>query len=201
MNSRRLEGLSRPQISKLRPARMIGSAVVALTMTLASQVAAQSTTGDFVGDEISRFAAGLSCTPLIIGETPAPNTISGFTNRIESFDGFTHTSRRVPAVLGVSFGVQAQTKLQDYPFVTMVVTHPPMGEHGIEVESWQTSLSMLGPRVSLFSLEHDYELVPGTWSFEARDGDDVLYRAVFEVVPPQDVPELATICGFENLLS
>lgn len=201
MISKALSGRTPAQTTYLRPAHAIGSALALCLWLLPIPALAQSTTGDFVGDQVSFFAAGLTCTPLIVGEDPAPDTISGFTNRIEDFGGFTHPSRRVPAVLGVSFGIQAQTKLRDYPSITMVVTHPPMGDQGVEVESWQTSLSMLGPRVSLFSLEHDYELVTGTWSFEARDGDEVLYRAVFEVVPPQDVPELANVCGYENLLS
>lgn len=197
----RLTGTARASRIHDVPARILGSALFALSVSFACLAHAQSIADDFVGTEISSFAAGLTCTPVIVGENPAPDTISGVTNQIESFHGFTNVSRRVPAMLGVSFGVQAQTKLQDIPFVTMVITHPPMGDEGVEVESWQTSLSMLGPRVALFSLEHDYELVTGTWSFEARDGETVLYRAVFEVVPPQDVPELATLCGFEDLLS
>lgn len=201
MTAEQRQGATRAAWIGIWPARVIGSVMFVMLVSIASLAQAQSATSDFVGEQIASFTAGLTCTPVIVGENPAPDTISGFTNRIEAFEGFSNASRRVPAVLGVSFGVQAQTKLQDIPFVTMVVTHPPMGDEGIEVESWQTSLSMIGPRVSLFSLEHDYELVTGPWSFEARDGDTVLFRAHFEVVPPQDIPELAALCGFENLLS
>ena len=36
---------------------------------------------------------------------------------------------------------------------------------------------------------------------EASQGVTVIYRTTFEVKAPSEVPELASICGFEDLLS
>jgi len=36
---------------------------------------------------------------------------------------------------------------------------------------------------------------------QALSGDTVIYATEFDILPPDEVPELAGICGFENLLS
>jgi len=35
----------------------------------------------------------------------------------------------------------------------------------------------------------------------ATQGDTVIYRSTFKVVPPHEIPELAAVCGFEDMLS
>jgi len=168
---------------------------------MATSGLAQSVGRDFVSTDISTFTAGVICTPVLLGQTVAPDTIAGHTNQIGGEVHFSSASRRVPAVEGLSFGVRAATKMQDYPRVIMTVSHPPMGNQGTTQQSWPMELVAENDRISLFSFQHDYELVRGAWSFEARSGETVLYRANFEVVDPTQVPELADMCGFAEMLS
>lgn len=167
---------------------------------LTSMVYAQST-GDMVSREVSRFSAGVVCTPLITGQTAAPGTISGFTNTIEGLVEFTSTSRRVPAVIGISFGALVTAKSFDRANVIVTLTHPPMGDAGVVVETYSTYISSTNDSPVLFSLEYDYELVTGPWRFEVSHDGALLYTADFEVVDPQTLPELANLCGYADLFS
>jgi len=45
------------------------------------------------------------------------------------------------------------------------------------------------------------ELLPGIWQLEASLADEILYRTTFEVVPAAQVPELAEVCGYQDLFS
>ncbi len=169
-------------------------------LMLATSTFAQSTQ-DIVTREVARFSAGVVCTPLIVGQNEAPGTISGFTNTIEGLVEFTSTSRRVPAVIGISFGALVTAKSFDRSNVTVTLTHPPMGDAGVEVETYATYISATNDSPVLFSLEYDYELVTGPWRFDVSHQGQLLYTANFEVVEPQDLPELANICGYAELFS
>lgn len=163
--------------------------------------AAEPPEADLRAPEIALFEAGILCAPEAVGTEPAPDTVAGFTNVIEGDPGFVSHGRLVPAVIGVGFGVRAQSKAADFPAVTMVVTHPPMGPEGVTRQSYGSAIGSADTSLSYYHLEYDYELVIGRWTFTALDGDRVLYAAVFDVVPPAEVPELASICGYEDLIS
>lgn len=179
---------------------MVRRSVVAVAvLSLATLTWAQEQI-DFVGPEIGSFSAGVVCSPLSNGSMPAPGTISGSINLIDGDVRFSTPSRRVPAVLGLSFGVMVSAKLRDIDPIIMRISHPPMGEGGVEVETYQTWMSASALKPSLFSFEHDYELVLGTWTIEALENGVPLYQATFEVVPPTQIPELAGLCGFEDLI-
>lgn len=157
---------------------------------------------DKIAPQIGRLEAGVICSPESVGSSPAPNTIAGSTHVIEEEPPFIAVTRRVPAVLGVGFGVKSQT--QDgfgYDDVTMVITHPPMGDTGAELQSFSTSIGNTSPSLTFYQFDFDYELVPGIWQMTAMRDETVLYAVTFEVLPPHKVPELAAVCGFENLLS
>jgi hypothetical protein len=171
-------------------------------MILAPLALAAQATGDVVSSKIATYEAGVICAPEIIGYNEAPDTVAGVTNIIESEPPFVSTGRRVPAVQGIGFGIKSQS--QD-PFglsdVQMVVTHPPMGPEGITRQSYPTTISGADTSLTFYQFDFDYELVTGPWTFEAMYQGQSLYRVTFDVVAPQAMPELAKVCGFEDLLS
>ncbi len=157
---------------------------------------------DTVSAVIASVQSGVVCPPPTVGSAPAPDTVAGTTHLIEEEPPFVSLSNRVPAVLGIGFGVKALSEAaMGIDTVTMTVTHPPMGDGGAVRQSFETRISGIDPSLTFYQFDYDYELVQGIWQMEARKGGTILYRTTFEVVPPQMVPELAAICGFENLLS
>lgn len=176
---------------------------VAFLLAFASGAVAQTLPeGDYRSLEVADFKAGIFCAQKVIAVNPAPGTIAGVTNVIEGEPGFISVSRRVPAVIGVGFGVKVRV---DEPFgyddVRITVTHPPMGPDGIATEQYTSAISGAILSMNLFQFDFDYELVPGIWSIEADWGGKPVYRAVFEVAAARDVPELAVACGYADQLS
>ena len=146
--------------------------------------------------------AGVICAPESVGFRNAPGTITGRSHVIDQVPDFITNAQVVPAVIGVGFGVRVQG-VPDFGAspVIITLTHPPMGDDGVRQQSFSSAISGAGASVAFFQFDHGYELVEGTWSFEARRDDQLLYRVIFNVVAPQDVPELADICNYRDLLS
>ncbi len=157
---------------------------------------------DQMSPNIASVQSGVVCPPPTVGSSPAPGTLAGSTHLIEEEPPFVSLSNRVPAVLGIGFGTKAMSEAaMGIDTVTMTVTHPPMGATGAVSQSFETRISGLDPTLTFYQFDYDYELVRGIWQMEASKNGTVLYRTTFEVVAPEMVPELATICGFEELLS
>ncbi|WP_342077906.1 DUF3859 domain-containing protein [Yoonia sp. SS1-5] len=158
--------------------------------------------GEGQSERIASLQAGIICPPETVGSAPAPGTLAGTTHIIDADPPFVSTERRVPAVLGIGFGIKATAAdAAGIDNVTMVVTHPPMGKTQAQVQSFGTAVSGVSTSLTFYQFDYAYELVYGTWEMAAIKDDQTLYRVRFEVVPPQQVPELAAICGFEELLS
>ncbi len=159
---------------------------------------------DLVSPRLATFQAGIICAQDITDTRPAPGTIAGITNVLVGEPDFVSTGRSVPAVIGVGFGVKstAQTPL-GYDSVIITVTHPPMGPNGVSVETYDTSINGVGAPNSMtfFQFDQEYELAIGTWTITASEGGKPLFSATFDVMPPQLVPDLAAVCGYQNLLS
>jgi len=166
-------------------------------------VAVLAQTGpDKLGAKIASFEAGVICAPPTTGVRKAPGTVAGTTSLIAVDPPFVSTKRRVPAVIGIGFGVKARAlDIAGIEGVSIVISHPPMGDQGTQVQSFESRISGLDPSLTFYQFDFDYELVTGLWQMQAMQGDTVLYRTTFEVLPPSQVPELATICGFEEQLS
>lgn len=151
---------------------------------------------------IISLEAGVICPPPTVGSAPAPGTMAGSTHIIEDDPPFVTNVRTVPAVIGIGFGVKALSA-NDFGMedVTIMVTHPPMGEDGITTQQFMTRISGVSPSITFYQFDYLYELVAGPWTLTALQNDQVLYSVAFDVVPARGVPELADICGYENLLS
>ncbi len=153
-------------------------------------------------DAIASLRAGVICGPPVTGTAPAPDTIAGSTQLIAETPPFIAEITQVPAVIGIGFGVKVQAVdplgLSD---VTIIVTHPPMGDAGVTRQSYQSWISGTGPSTTFYQFDEDYERVTGTWTFTAVLGDEQLFSVDFEVVPPSTLPGLAAACGDGDLLS
>ncbi len=174
----------------------------ALILALMPLLAWAQPAPDATSAALASVQSGVVCPPPTIGSSPAPDTLAGTTHLIEEEPPFVSLSNRVPAVIGIGFGVKAMAEATlGIDTVTMTVTHPPMGDGGATAQSFETRISGLDPSLTFYQFDYDYELVRGIWQMEASKNGTVLYRTTFEVVAPELVPELASICGFENLLS
>lgn len=157
---------------------------------------------NFRAPEIAFLEAGILCGPETTGTLPAPGTIEGATHIIENEPDFVSTVQVVPAVLGLGFGVKSQSVMPDgIDSVEIFVSHPEMGETAAAIQSFTTRISGANPSLTFYQFDHIYELVHGTWKFMARSGETTLYAVSFEVVDPRLVPELASLCGYMDLLS
>ena len=172
--------------------------LIALIFFAATPLAAQ----DVTSPQLFSFEGGVVCAPETIGTSPAPGTVAGTINSIAESPPFVSNGRRVPAVLGIGFGVKA---MANDPIgidpVLMTITHPPMGRDKTKVQSFATRIAGDDPSLTFYQFDFAYELLPGTWTMEATQSNTVIYRTTFKVVPPNQIPELAAICGFEDMLS
>ena len=164
--------------------------------------AAQEPLPDFVASTMASVEAGVICAPETTGILDAPDTVAGTTHIIAEEPPFVAVTRRVPAVLGIGFGIKSRTvDFAGLESVIMTVTHPPMGDGGATSQSFATTIRGTDPSLTFYQFDFDYELLPGIWQMTAASDGDILFRTTFEVLPPEQVPELAEICGFEELLS
>jgi hypothetical protein len=157
---------------------------------------------DLVSVRIASLEAGIICPPTAMSTRPAPDTLAGTTYLIDEDPPFVARSRQVPAALGIGFGVKVRARSPEgIEPVTVIVSHPPMGESGTTRQSFETRISGGDGALTFYQFDHAYELVPGAWQFTALTKDTVLYSASFKVVPAEMVPELASVCGYLDLLS
>lgn len=154
-----------------------------------------------VSKEIASLESGVICGQPHESERLAPNTVAGVTHVVTGDLDFVSTKNRVPAVLGIGFGIKAQSRVSGgLNQVEMFIRHPPMGDTGATEQSFMTTVTGNSPNFTFYQFDFDYELVPGRWTMEAWQGNLMLFRVTFDVVPAHLMPELATICGFEELL-
>ncbi|WP_439155793.1 DUF3859 domain-containing protein [Yoonia sp.] len=173
--------------------------VLTVAFCIAQQAAALPTQ---FSDDIASLQAGVICPPPTVGNAPAPGTIAGTTHIIANDPPFLSASRRVPAVLGIGFGIKAlaadNVGIED---VTVVVTHPPMGDGQVVTQQFITRISGVSPSITFYQFDHDFELIQGMWTMVGVAKNRVLYSVTFEVTAPGDIPELAGICGTQDVLS
>ncbi len=136
---------------------------------------------------------GIYCRPTLAGTEEAPSTSLGYINLFAEQPVIKHRQQRVPAALGVSFGVIILST-EDFIGARMESWKP--GASGPEV--WYSDILANEERARGFTFDFDSELIPGLWRMEAWDGDRRLYSVEFEVVPPSALPGDLSDC---NLLS
>jgi hypothetical protein len=145
------------------------------------------------GPLVAEIEVGVFCALQAMDQRPAPGTQSGWIHVPHGEITFHWPDRQVvPASLGLAFGVKARLVPGAFTADAEMRVYRP----GSTVpETWDTSFGDLSPAVSFFRFDHDHELTPGPWRFEAWDGPLQLYSVAFEVVPPAALPEFAQACG------
>ena len=145
------------------------------------------------GTQVAALEYGVFCALQAMDRRPAPGTLSGWVHVPDEPLDFHWPDRQVvPAALGLAFGVKA--RMQPGVFVSyaeMRVWRP--GSDRPEV--WDSSFTDMGGALNFFRFDHEHELIPGLWRFEARDGDTQLFMVEFEVVPAETLPEIVQACG------
>ncbi len=127
-----------------------------------------------------------------IGTRPAPSLASGAHTHVEDA-ALVKRGQIVPAQKGVRFGytyrvigqpLRAQVPLR---FVTLYpapgLVNPNTGKRTRQDEVWD--LKAVGePYVDGYTFDHDWEIVPGAWTFQIWHQDRKLAEQKFTVVEP-----------------
>ncbi len=148
-------------------------------------------------DLVDGFEYGLVCDTRVVGTTAAPDTDMGEINIIAGNIEFSTHGTLVPAIPDLSFGMKVSaagdTQLDD---ITFRVTHPPHIGTGTTQQSWEGFIEANRLSAQLYSFDQPSELVTGIWTFEAYQGDTLIYRIPFTVIHPDDAPTyLKNLCN------
>lgn len=130
----------------------------------------------------------------VTGSERAPGTATGARSVLSNIAHVT-TTTTIEAKLGAHFGFRYRTegRQQSRPVqLRAILIYPQPGvrnpatgntivrsEHALQVRLGQSSYRG-------YMFEHDWEAVPGTWTFELWEGDRKLASQSFEVVKPKD---------------
>ena len=148
-----------------------------------------------LGPRMAKIEAGIYCSENPENTQSAPDTEAGVISLYDEAPPFISDSPRVPAALGIGFGVRTLSKdSAGIDPVMMTVTHPPFGGSGTTRQSYVTSISGVGSSYSGYSFDVPEELAVGTWTFTATQGGEVLYTATFDVVPADLMPDVVEVC-------
>lgn len=127
----------------------------------------------------------------VTGTVSQPHTAIGRTNQLSNIRKLRATTT-VEGRLGVSFGLEYQLRGKpdgaDVP-ITIVVILPkaglrnPANAEPTYRERWRPSAQVIGGRTLVgYTLEHDWEVVAGLWTFEIWSEDEKLGEQAFCVV-------------------
>ena len=165
---------------------MIRSLATALLLTIVTPATAQ----------VRLVDAGIICPRESTGElVEAPGTEAGYIRLIQQGQTFDLPDRIVPAMDNLSFGFRTALKpgmpMQD---VTVVVTHPPMGDRGVEREEWSDVIEPGSESLNPFTFEMDYEKVPGAWEFSIEVDGTPVVRVPFTVTESEGRGRVEQAC-------
>lgn len=150
---------------------------------------------------VAELAFGLICPPPDGARRPAPDTMSGWVHVPSEPIERRAEGRRVPAVLGIGFGVWYLLSDTEALGVRYTVTHPPMPPEGVTTQSWDVTITPGNASSVFFQFDHVDEVQPGDWTISARAEGAEVFAVGFTVVPARDLPALAQLCAQDGLLS
>ena len=168
--------------------------LAAILMMLAGPALAGSGLS-FAEPPVMLIERGVICQVTPEGARAAPETEQGIINLIEPGRRVDVATEVVPAALGISFGIRFTLAETAAPLaLRVIVTHPPMGSRGVEVESWTTGAVPGAPSLSLFTFEYAYEMVEGDWTMALEAGGERLLEQHFTVVPADAARPVLAAC-------
>lgn len=150
----------------------------------------------FLSPNVDMLEYGVVCDYLPDGAAiPAPDTNAGQIRRGGDAILFDIETDIVPARVGVAFGIRVllNDAFDTHP-VTMVTRHPTFGSQYLDSESWQSTLTGGVTSSRYFVFEFEYELTPGLWTMDIYLDGDLLVRKGFDVVNPDQHPDLSDPC-------
>ena len=121
-----------------------------------------------------------------------PETTSGATRIPSGFPAITPQTNRIPAKAGVAFGMVYEisgltAKDGEEVEIVKVVTHPPMTKPDGSVSKGFIFLEKVPVKAGRawaftgYSLDHNYELVTGDWTFEMRYARKPVVKQTFSL--------------------
>ena len=143
----------------------------------------------FVAPGVSIVDLGVYCRPGTTTREDAPGTTLGYIQKLPEMPVMAFRQQDIPARIGVHFGVIVVT---DRDILGMRAETWVPGAATPEV--WFTDHIAGTPRARGFVFEYDRELIPGLWVMEAFDGDTLLYRVEWEVLPGDQLPGVTSDC-------
>ena len=132
---------------------------------------------------------------------PAPGTVLGYVHITRTDTEATVVTTRVPATLGIAFGVALRAPADQPDFnAEFRITHPTATPGERITERWVSHFSPQGPVLNQFRFEFPEELNTGLWVMEVYHADARIFRQAFEVVAPEAAGDILAQCsGFAPL--
>lgn len=134
---------------------------------------------------------GIFCQPGTTTREDAPETALGYVHAITDLPTVAFRQQEVPARIGVNFGVIVAFD-RDLTGVRAETWKPGVPTPDV----WYTDETADVPRARGYVLEFPDELLPGLWTMEAYDGDTLLYRVHWEMLPGDQLPGVGSACEF-----
>jgi len=140
---------------------------------------------------------GVYCAPEGPAEKlPAPGTVLGYVHVTTADTNATVVTTRVPATLGIAFGVALRAAPGQPEFqAEFRVSHPTQTPGQRITERWSTRFSPVGPGLNRFRFEFPDELNTGVWVMEVHHQGRVLFRQRFDVVAPAAAADILSHCA------
>ena len=172
---------------------MFASVRAALPLALLASATFAEPAPPEAGPGIELVDFGIYCATESSGTEPAPGTALGYVDLLPGMPQIVYHQQLVPGRLGSSFGVISRAD-RDI-FGVRIETWKP---NATTSDIWFSDLVADSPKMRGFAFDYPEEVLLGLWRLEAWDGDTLLYRVEFEVVPPEQLPGVSSDC---NLMS
>jgi hypothetical protein len=141
----------------------------------------------------SDFSAGFFCGLQPDDYQNAPQTRRGFIEIFETPWHFIHIGPQVPALPGLGFGIVGLVLLPNQSRQYQVRLHMPHRSPSND-EFWDIGIADSDMIWAGYIFDVNDRPPLGTWSLSILQDDRVLLTQYFEVVAPQDAPELNGLC-------
>lgn len=162
--------------------------IMAIWLALAG-VAVAAPVAPIAGAGITDLQVGVLCSPRVLDRTDAPETKLGYTNTVKGPPSIRFEQQIVPAALGISFGVMFTSDR-----VLTNVRNLTYRPGSTQPDVYYSQIDAAPGRYRGFGFEFPEELELGLWRLESWQGDQLLFRAEFDVVPEASLPEFAAQC-------
>lgn len=139
------------------------------------------------------FSAGFFCELQPDRYQDAPQTRTGHIDIFERPFNFVHIGPRVPALPGIGFGIVGRVEIPNHSRQYRVRLHMPH-RATVNDEYWDFGIDESDQFWAGYTFDVNDRPPLGQWSLSILQDNRVLLTQYFEVVAPQDAPELNGLC-------